>query len=115
MLNCECLWLTSVQLPTSAVNMTLLAFVAECNLLLCTMLWHRRGWLGDSQLPMSIDISCQHGAQQQTRCSGMQRANDGTDRWTDGQTLDSFIDPAAHSMRAVSVKFSISVCHCECD
>jgi len=32
----------------------------------------------------SIDIFCRHGAQQQTRRSGMRLANDGTYRQTDG-------------------------------
>ena len=42
------------------------------------------------------------GAQQQTRTSGVQRP-DGTDRQTDGLTPDSYIDPAAHTMRALPI------------
>jgi len=49
--------------------------------------------------PLSIDISCSHGAQQQTRCTQQLRSNDGTDR----QTVDCFVDPAPHTMRAVSI------------
>jgi len=54
-------------------------------------------------LPLSIDVSRRHGAQQQTRHIGVRRVNDGTDRQTDRQTPDRFIDPAAHTMRAVSI------------
>jgi len=39
---------------------------------------------GARQPALSIDISCRHGAQQQTRGSGARRANDGTDTQTDG-------------------------------
>jgi len=35
-------------------------------------------------LPLSIDISYRHGAQQQTRRTSLQLSNDGTDRRTDG-------------------------------
>ena len=34
-------------------------------------------------LPLSIDVSRRHGAQQQTRHIGVRRVNDGTDRQTD--------------------------------
>jgi len=37
-------------------------------------------------LPLSIDISCPHGAQQQTRRTLLLRSNDGTGRRTDGRT-----------------------------
>ena len=37
-------------------------------------------------MQQSIDISCPPGAQQQTRTSGVQPANSGTDRQTDRQT-----------------------------
>jgi len=65
-----------IQLPTSADN------VALPVLLLSAVL--RRGccW----RPPLLINISCGHGAQQQTRRSSTQRANDGMDRQTDGQT-----------------------------
>jgi len=53
--------------------------------------------------PLSIDISRLHGAQQQTRRSGVQRASDGTDRRTDGRTLDRFIHPAPHAMRGLAI------------
>ena len=57
----------SVQLPTSADNVTLLAFAAV-----------RRA------AATSIDISCPPGPQQQTRRTLVQRPIDGTDRRTDG-------------------------------
>jgi len=63
---------TAVQLPTSVVNVALLAFAAECR----------------AVAPLSIDISCPSGPQQQTRRSDVRRPNDGTDRLTHGQTLD---------------------------
>jgi len=49
--------------------------------------------------PLSIDISCPHGAQQQTR-RPLLLSIDGTDR----RTLDRFTDPAPHTMRAMSIK-----------
>ena len=52
-------------------------------------------------------ISCQHGAQQQTCCSGVLWANDGMDRQMDGWRRESFIDPALHTMRAVPVSEGI--------
>jgi len=42
--------------------------------------------------PLLIGITCSRGAQQQTR------RDCGTDMW---RTLDRFIDPAPHAMRAV--------------
>jgi len=51
-----------VQRPTSAVNVTLLAFAAEQRLRPC------------AAAPLPIDISCPHGAQQQM-CAN-------TERWT---------------------------------
>ena len=47
----------------------------------------------------SIDIAWRPGPQQQTRCSGW-------DRQTDGQTLESCIDPSSHTMRTVSKQVS---------
>jgi len=40
-------------------------------------------------LPLSIDISCWHGAQQQSRRTLRLRANDGTDGQTDGHSAVS--------------------------
>ena len=60
-----------VQLPTSADNVTLLALLLNA-VLQCT----RRP-------PLSIDISCPPGPQQQTRRTLLQRSTDGTNRWTD--------------------------------
>ena len=65
---------TGVQLPTSAVNVTLLAFAAECNLLLCTKLL-RRCCCGRH----CRSISCRYSAQQQT-------ANSVVGKWWDKQT-----------------------------
>ena len=50
-------------------------------------------------LQQSIDISCLSGPQQTDS-----RQTDGqTDRQTDGRTSYRFIDPAAHTMRAVAI------------
>jgi len=46
--------------------------------------------------PLSSDISCQQGAQQQTRRSGGQMTGQ-----TDGRTPDRFIGPAKHITRTV--------------
>jgi len=43
--------------------------------------------------PLSIDVSRPHVAQQQTR------RTHGTDRQTDGRTLDRFIDPIEQSQK----------------
>jgi len=67
----------------TSVNVTLLAFAAE-----------RRA--AAPLLPLSIDISRPRGAQRQTR------RMDGTD----GRTLDRLIDPAPHTVPAVSVDSS---------
>ena len=53
----------------------------------------------------SIDISYLHSPQQQTCPKPLQRAN-GTDRQTDGRTPYRFIDPALHTVRAVSIKLT---------
>jgi len=42
--------------------------------------------LGARLPPLSIDISCPHGTQQQTRRTPRLRLNDGTHRPTDGRT-----------------------------
>jgi len=42
--------------------------------------------LGARRLPLSIDVSRAHGAQQQTRCTPQLRSIDGTDRQTGGRT-----------------------------
>ena len=45
--------------------------------------------LGARRPPLSIDLSCLRGAQQQTRRTLLQRSIDETDRQTDGRTADS--------------------------
>jgi len=75
-----------VQLPTSVVNVALPAFAAERRDTAPLLL---------SAGQQLIDISCLPGDQQQTRSSGVQRANDGTDGQTDRRTPDRCIDPAA--------------------
>ena len=86
-----------VQLPTSAVNVTLLALVTERRAAAPLLL---------SAVQQSINTSCPPGTQQQTRNSSVRRANDETDRQTDGQTdrrtPDRYIDLAPHTMQAVS-------------
>ena len=52
---------------------------------------------GTQRTPLSINISCTHGAQQQTRRRGMKMMV-----WTNRQT-NSFIDPAPHNMRPVRI------------
>jgi len=43
---------------------------------------------------LSIDVSCLHGAQQQTRRTLLLRWNDGTDGWTVGRTdAKPFLEP----------------------
>jgi len=55
--------------------------------------------LGARRPSLSIDISCLHGVQQQTRRTPLLLSNDGTQ--TDGWTPDRFIDSASHTMRSV--------------
>ena len=61
----------SVQLPTSADKVTLLAFAAARRTVASTVLW---------RAPLSIDISCPPGPQQQTCRTLLQRSIDGTYR-----------------------------------
>ena len=84
-----------VQLPTSAVDATLLAFAAERRAAAPLLLTAGRAAVGR--------YLCPSGAQQQTPSSGVRRAN-GTDGRTDRRTLDRYVDPAAHTMRPVSVE-----------
>jgi len=58
------------------------AFAAERNLLLCIMLWRHCCW--PQRRPLSIDISCRHGTQQQTRRSDVQMMGQ-TDRQIDSR------------------------------
>jgi len=53
--------------------------------------------LGARRPPLLIDISCLHGAQQQTRRTPRLWSMNGH---TDGRTLCRLIDPAAHTMLA---------------
>jgi len=62
---------------------TLLAFAAECRAAAPLMASARR-------LPLLMNISSPHGAQQQTRRTGQMTGQ--TDKRTDGRTLDRFID-----------------------
>jgi len=75
----------------STVDMTLPAFVAE----------RRAAALGARRSPLSIDISCPDGAQQQTRLTPPPRSNGGTDGQTDRWTPGRYVDPATYTMRAV--------------
>ena len=82
-----------VQLPTSAVKVTLLAFAVECHVV--APCWGTTG--AGRPAAAAVDISHSHGAQQQTRC--MLQSNNGTNRWqTDGQKLNHFTDPAPQSI-----------------
>jgi len=54
--------------------------------------------------PLSIDMSCHLGAQQQTRRTPQRLSNDGTDdERTDGRTPGHYTDLAPHTMPAVSL------------
>jgi len=90
------------QLPTSAVNVTLLAFAAERRAAAPLLVGVRR--LPRPAPPLSIDISGLHDAQQQSHRTPRLRSDFGTDRQTDGRTHDRFIDPAQHTTRAVSIQ-----------
>jgi len=79
--HCHLLRSHRIQLPTSAVNATLLAFAAAAPPLLLG---------GSRRPPLSINISCRHGAQQQTRRRGRMMGQ------TNRRTPASFIQPAAH-------------------
>jgi len=68
-----------VQLPSSAENETPPAFAAERRAAAPLLLGTRR-------LPLSINISRPHGAQQQTRRTLRLLSSDGTDRQADRQT-----------------------------
>jgi len=54
--------------------------------------------LGAWRPPLSINISCLYGAQQQTCCSGVRRVTDGMD----GET-DSFIDLALQTVDMMTI------------
>ena len=81
-----------VEPPPSALNVTLPAFAAE------SRRPHPR-----ARIYRSISVA-DAGDQQQTRRPPLLLSIDGTDRWTDGQTPDRYIDPAPHVLRAASTK-----------
>jgi len=83
-------------LVNSAVNVTLPAFAAERRAAVLLLLGVRRP-------PLSINISCSHGAQQQSRGTPLLRSNDGTDKRTDGRTPNRYTDYAPHNMRPVPI------------
>jgi len=83
------------QLPTSADNVALPAFAAARRAAARLLLTAH-----PPRVKQSINISCPPGQRQQTRSSSTRLPN-GTDRQTDGQTPDSCIDPAPHTMRTV--------------
>jgi len=103
--------LLSVQPRSSAVNMTLPAFAAKRRAAAPLLLGARRP-------PLSIDISCPHGAQQQTRRTPRLMSSDGrrTDGQTDGRTIDRSIDPAPHTTWPVWILGVMeSVCYKYCN
>jgi len=73
-----------VQPRPSAVNMTLSAFAVVLQPRTAAPLL-----LGARRPPLSINTSCLHDAQQQTRRTPLLRSNDGTERRTDGRTTVS--------------------------
>ena len=84
-----------VQLPASAAGVTLPAVAAAAPLLL------------SAGMQQTVDISCPPGAQQLTCSSGVRRVNDGTDRQTDGRTVDRSVDPSARTMRALPMTVTL--------
>jgi len=89
-----------VQPLSSALSVTLPAFHAERR--------RRVALHGSAARPrLSVDISCRLGAQQQTRrpplLMSINVTERRTDRRTDGRTPDRYLDPAAHTMLAVSI------------
>jgi len=54
---------------------------------------------------LSINIFIPPGSQQQTRRTPLLLTIDGTGGWTDGRTLDHFVDPALHIMSALSIRW----------
>jgi len=86
-----------VQPPTSAVDVTLLAFAAERRAAAPLLLGTRRP-------PLSINISRPHGAQQQTRRTPQRlRSNDGTGKQTDRQTDTRPFHRPCSAYHAISV------------
>ena len=84
-----------VQLPTSAEDVTLLAFAAVCHAAYPAAPIDR--YLCRRVVQQLIDIACLRGPQQQTRRTLLQRPIDGTDRWTDTVPLHRL----SHTVRAV--------------
>jgi len=82
-------------LVNSAVNVTLPAFAAERRAAVLL--------LGVRRPPLSINISCSHGAQQQSRGTPLLRSNDGTEKRTDGRTPNRYTDYVPHNMRPVPI------------
>jgi len=83
-----------VEPPPSALSITLPAFAAE----------RRRTYSTTpaARPQLSIHISRRQGAQQQTRRLPLLLSIDGTKGRTDGRTLDRYIDPVPHAMRAAA-------------
>ena len=82
------------QLPTYVDNVTLITFAAV------------------SVVRQSVDISCPLGPQQQTRCTGMRRLNDGMNRRMDGSStcfLDCSIYYASSVMVTIRSPFCVEV------
>ena len=110
------MWLASLcslfSVVNTAVNMALPAFAAE----------RRAAARGSApsllrgHSPLWIDISCQHGTQQQTRHTPLLRSNDGTDGRTDTAYLSyrqtgarPFINPAPQTMWTVPKMHAIRI------
>ena len=104
------------QLPTSADNVTLLAFAAE--LRPCSnrsaspgrrahsskLRFYFPHWIQNRPLlSQSLGSVLKIAANPPKWCAADERWDGQTDRQTNRRTLDSFIDPAPHTMRSVSI------------
>ena len=88
---------------TSAHNYSLLSLLRQLTTWHCSHLSLNAVLLccrGARRPPLSINIACPPGPQQQTRCTLLQRSKNGTDRQTDGHRPVTQTLP--HTMRAVS-------------
>ena len=79
------------------MNVALLAFAAERRAAAPLL-------LGARSLPLSIDISRPHGAQQQTRRTPQRLSNDGTDGRTDDRYVDFVPAHSAFSVKKQTLK-----------
>ena len=62
---------------------------------------------------LSVNMSCPHDAQQQTRRTPLllstDETNRRTDRQTDGRSPNRYIDPVPHTMRSASMTYCLKL------